>query len=249
MSSPRRPRLRLRESGLSDIGYSAVDDDAGIEDLVALLALLLTAEDAAESGQVQQISLVRSDDQSHVGHEQHHENLQETLGMPCGHTAADYQGEEVSAADSENTSNSGADETLEADGPQLPLEQDNSGANDETDCGIPLSRQIERLNNKASCCDYKDKMKKYKYDIPRYTSPRMQVAVIPAMHPCHSSPPQSVNWPFLYGAYVLGDEKHAPFPAGWGWPDTSKLTVKVYTSRLRVGERPIAPLVCPLLMC
>src|SRR5581483_2406416 len=69
----------VEEAGFGDVGDAAVDDDAGVEDLVALLGLLLAAEDTAQGGEVQQVALVRPHDQSNVGHEQHDEHLQEAL--------------------------------------------------------------------------------------------------------------------------------------------------------------------------
>src|SRR5579862_6087540 len=147
MSRPRRPRLRLSESAesatswssrrtncgvtmtpsrnpVSDIGDASVDDDAGVENLVAFLALLLTAEDAAEGGQVQQVSLIGADDEADVGHEQHDQDLQEALGVALRNAIANDEGEEVSATDSEETSNGGADEPFEADHAELPFEDD-----------------------------------------------------------------------------------------------------------------------------
>src|SRR5208283_5225620 len=70
MSRPRRPRLRFSESaehelrdhnqaveetGLGDVGDAAVDNDAGVEDLVTLLARLFAAEDPAERRQIEQV--------------------------------------------------------------------------------------------------------------------------------------------------------------------------------------------------
>src|SRR5262249_18782889 len=83
----------IEEAGFGNVGDAAVDDDAGIQNLVALPRLLLAAEDAAERGQIQEISLVRANDQAHVGHQKHHQDLQEALGMAFGDAVADDQGE------------------------------------------------------------------------------------------------------------------------------------------------------------
>ena len=69
----------IEEAGFGDVGDAAVDDDAGIENLVALLALFLAAEDAAQRRQIEQVSFHGAHDQAHVGHEQHDQNLQEAL--------------------------------------------------------------------------------------------------------------------------------------------------------------------------
>ena len=70
----------VEEAGFGDVGDAAVDDDAGVEDLVALLALLFAAEDAAQRRQVQQVALVGADHQADVGHDHHDHDLQEALG-------------------------------------------------------------------------------------------------------------------------------------------------------------------------
>ena len=77
----RRNNDAIEESGLGNVGNPAVDDDAGVENLVAFLALLLAAENSAQSSQVQQISFARADDQANVGHQQHHKNLEKALGI------------------------------------------------------------------------------------------------------------------------------------------------------------------------
>ena len=67
----RRHDHAVEEAGFGDVRDPAVDDDAGVENLVALLRLLFAAEDAAEGRQVQQVALVGAHDQSDVGHQQH----------------------------------------------------------------------------------------------------------------------------------------------------------------------------------
>ena len=72
----------VQEAGLGDVGDAAVDDDAGVENLIDALALLLAAEDAAQRRQVEQVALVGADDQADVSHQQHDQYLQETLSRP-----------------------------------------------------------------------------------------------------------------------------------------------------------------------
>ena len=58
----------VEEAGLGNVGNAPVNDDAGVENLVAFLALLLATKDPAERRQIQQISLVGPNDEAHVGH-------------------------------------------------------------------------------------------------------------------------------------------------------------------------------------
>src|ERR1700687_1364953 len=113
----------VEEAGLGNVGDAPVDDDAGVENLVAFLALLLAAEDPSERGQVQQITLVGPDDEAHIGHQQHDQDLQEALGVSFGNAVADDQSKQVSATDAEETPDGGADESLQTHGAQLPLEE------------------------------------------------------------------------------------------------------------------------------
>ena len=51
--------------------------------LMSYVGLIVGAnkgEDAAESRQIQQVALIGSDDQPYIGHQQHHEELEEVLG-------------------------------------------------------------------------------------------------------------------------------------------------------------------------
>src|SRR5262249_23681055 len=58
----------IQETGFADIGNAAVDDDAGIEDLISLSRRPFATENAAHRRQIQHVSLVRSNDESDVGH-------------------------------------------------------------------------------------------------------------------------------------------------------------------------------------
>src|SRR6266436_7729721 len=62
----------VEKSGLGNVRDPAVYDHAGIEDLVAFLALLLSAKDAAQCRKIQQVALVRPNHQSDVCHQQHY---------------------------------------------------------------------------------------------------------------------------------------------------------------------------------
>src|SRR5713226_1803136 len=62
----------VEKTGFGDVRDPAVNNDAGIEDLVAFLALPLASKDASQSGQVEQVAVVGADHQADVCHEQHH---------------------------------------------------------------------------------------------------------------------------------------------------------------------------------
>ena len=104
----------IEETGFGDVRDPAVDDDASIQNLVAFPRLLLASEE--------EISLVRAHDQAHVGHQEHHQDLQETLGVALGNAVADDQREQVSADNSENAADGSADQALEADQAKTPFE-------------------------------------------------------------------------------------------------------------------------------
>src|SRR5882724_5833704 len=114
----------VEEAGVGDVGDAAVDDDAGVEDLVHLLALLLAAEDAAERGQVEQVTFVSADDQADVGHQHHDQQLEKTLGAAGDQAVLNDVAEEEGAQDSEDAADNGADEPLEAHHPQAAFKQD-----------------------------------------------------------------------------------------------------------------------------
>ncbi len=145
----------VEESGLGDVGDAAVDDDAGIENLVALLALLLAAEDAAQRRQVQQVALVRAHDQADVGHQQHDQDLQEALGVSRSKAVANHQSEQVGAEDAEDAADGSANQPLQTDQPQPPFEQYDGQADDHANQrGIQLCRQVERINQVAGNSNY-----------------------------------------------------------------------------------------------
>src|SRR4029077_12634727 len=118
----RRNNDAVEKSGLGNVGNSSVDDDAGIENLVTLLSLLLTAEDSTQGSQIQQIALVGADGEADVCHQEHDQNLEEALGVSRRNAAADDQREKIRPADAEDASDRGSDQALETDRTQLPLE-------------------------------------------------------------------------------------------------------------------------------
>src|SRR5208282_3444241 len=84
----------VQEAGFGNVGDAPVDDHTGVEDLVTLLALLFAAKNSTQRRQVQQVALAGAYDQAHISHQQHYQNLQETLRAAGRHTAADYEGEQ-----------------------------------------------------------------------------------------------------------------------------------------------------------
>src|SRR5438552_1096354 len=120
----------IEKSGLGDIGNAAINDDAGIQYLVDLLALLFAAEDAAQRGEVQQVAFVGADDEPHVGHEQHDQQLQEALGAAGGDGVANDQRKKIGAEDAEDATDDRADQPLQADQPQPHLKGDDGQADE-----------------------------------------------------------------------------------------------------------------------
>src|SRR5262249_7811113 len=123
----------IEKAGFGNIGDAAIDDHAGIENLVALFELLLASENSAESRQVEQITLVCSDHQPDVGHQQHDHQFQEAASGTFHQAVVNDQCEQIGANNAENAADGSTDQALEADPMQAPLEDDNGDANQNAD--------------------------------------------------------------------------------------------------------------------
>src|SRR5580692_8421467 len=182
----------VEEAGLGNVGDAAVDDDAGVEDLVALLALLFATKHSAQRCQVQQVAFARTHNQAHVCHQQHDQDLKKALGAAGRHTAANHQRKQVSPADAEDAPDGRADQPFQAHSAQLPFEQNYPRANQGADSGVEVPRQSERSNDETSSRNYDDKKKTYKNQIHSYDLPRMQHAGdLARCTGAISSPPQA----------------------------------------------------------
>src|SRR3984893_4141328 len=154
----------VEETGLGDVGDAAVNNDAGIEDLVTLFTRPFAAEDSAERRQIEQIAFVGADRQSHVSHDQHDHDLQETLDRAGRATVANDERAKVSAHDTEHAADRGSDQALQTHCAQPPLKHDDGDADQQTDGGIKPGGQIKRMNESADDSDDEDKQKAYKDD-------------------------------------------------------------------------------------
>src|SRR6266487_4625690 len=85
--------------------------------------------------------------------------------MALRNAIADDEGKQVGPADAEEASDGGADQPLEADGPQLPLEHDDRRSDQDTHARIHIAGQSEGLNYEASNRYNDDKKKTYKNEI------------------------------------------------------------------------------------
>src|SRR5581483_2591493 len=65
----------IQKTGFGNVCDSAVDDHAGVEDLVRLATLLFPSEDTPQRSQVQQVTFISTHDQADVGHQQHDHEL------------------------------------------------------------------------------------------------------------------------------------------------------------------------------
>ena len=119
--------------------------------------LLLAAENAAQRSQVQQVALVRTHDQTHVGHQEHHQDLQEALRVAFGNAVADDQGEQVGANNAEDAADGSPDQPLQADQSQAPFEQDDTQPDQYPYAGIEISAATEGLNEVTSNRNDKNK--------------------------------------------------------------------------------------------
>src|SRR5207248_2300484 len=125
--------------------------------------------------------LVGTHNQANVSHQQHDQDLEETLGVALGNAAANHQREEVRAADSEDTSDRRPDQSLEADGAQFPFEQNDGCADQCADTRIFDRGQSERIDCKASSRYNEYKKKTYKDKI-------------------HGKPPRGCSFPVTNGS-------------------------------------------------
>src|SRR3954453_11703146 len=100
--------------------------------------------------------------------------------MSRRHTAANDQSEQVSTGDSQDATDGGADQSLQADGAQLPLEKNDGRTNQDSGSRVPELRQIERLDGKAGKSNNHHKKKTYKNDI-------------------HGEPPRGCSYPWYLG--------------------------------------------------
>src|SRR5215472_863821 len=66
----------IQKTSLDNIGYAAIDNDTGIQDLERLAGRLLAPEQSAERAEVQHLSLTGAHQQSDIGHPQQQQQLQ-----------------------------------------------------------------------------------------------------------------------------------------------------------------------------
>src|SRR5208337_350594 len=155
----------VEETGLGDVSDAAVNNDAGIQYLVTLLARLFAAEDAAERRQIEQVAFVRAHGQSHVGHDHHDHDLQETLGGAGRDAVANDERKQISANDAEHAADGGSNQAPQAHGAQSPLEHNDGDADHQTDgCGL-VCGQAKRMNEEANNSNDENKQKAYEYDV------------------------------------------------------------------------------------
>jgi hypothetical protein len=128
-----------------------------LEDLEGLLGCLLTAEDAAEGGEVQQVTLGGADDEADVSHQQHDEELQEGLSARVSDSVADDNAKEGGTNDAKDAANGGADQAFEADLAETDFEQDNGETQNKADKSIQRPAQSEGLQVSGNGSDNEDK--------------------------------------------------------------------------------------------
>src|SRR4051812_28830228 len=133
----------IEEAGVGDVGDAAVDDHAGVEDLVHLLALLLAAEDAAQRGKIEQVAFVGADDQADVGHQHHDQQFEKALRAAGREAVLNNVAEQEGAEDAEDGADDGADEPLQAHHEEAALEQDDGEADSDPGCECRQRLQAE----------------------------------------------------------------------------------------------------------
>src|SRR4029450_5996077 len=91
----------------------AVNDDARIENLVGLFRRPLTTEYAAERRKVEQITLIRTDDQADVRHEEEDEELDKRKRACVESGVGQKVADQSRPDDSHNGAHSGANKSFE----------------------------------------------------------------------------------------------------------------------------------------
>ena len=114
----------VHKTGLADIRNAPVDDDAGIQDLVILSGLALTAEQSAQRRKVEEVTLVGAQDQADVSHEQQQGHLEERKHAPVDRGEVEQVAHHESAENSQDGSHRGPDQALQAGLLKPNLEKD-----------------------------------------------------------------------------------------------------------------------------
>ena len=71
----------VEKAGIGDIGDAAVDDDAGIENLLVGADFRFASEKAAQRGEIQQLAFRRAGHRADVGKQQQADDLREVDGV------------------------------------------------------------------------------------------------------------------------------------------------------------------------
>jgi hypothetical protein len=104
----------VKEAGFSYVGDAAVDDDAGVEDLMVVADIGFGAEDTAEGPEVQQFTFGRAGDGSDIEKEQEADDLGEVQRRRRFRTeAAQHDAHESGANKADADAGGDSDEALE----------------------------------------------------------------------------------------------------------------------------------------
>src|SRR5579884_323712 len=135
----------VEEAGFDDVGDTAVDDDAGIENFKAGARGVFAAEETTESGQVEHVALAGAHHQADVRHPEEQRDFEErdSSGALREGAAEDEAGEEGSD-DAEYGSDGGPDEPLQSDFPDLNFKEDDGESDYNSDGRINDRRGCER---------------------------------------------------------------------------------------------------------
>jgi hypothetical protein len=119
---------------------------------VALSGLFLASENAAQCSQIEQVALTGAYHQTHIGHDQHYEKLQEALGRTFVNAIANDEAEKVGPDDSEDASDDRADKPLQADASQAEFKQNYRDSEEHSNARCGPSVQPKRPKFVAGNC-------------------------------------------------------------------------------------------------
>src|SRR5581483_3525146 len=161
----------VEKARLGNIGDAAVNDHAGIENLITPFELLFAAEDAAQSRQVEQVSFVGAHDQPDISHQQHDDDLEKAAQGAFREAVTNDQSEQVGADYSQDASDRRANQAFEADAAQPPLEDDNGNAQGRSRQSVNPRIRGKRAKEKTGKSNKENKENTDKNDIHSSASP------------------------------------------------------------------------------